>query len=150
MERELQHLEELIRQASHYLLTKEDKIGYLNHPNLKKRLQGDHPECFISLKAMGRIGRNTSSYMLPICNRAAIVDPDVINVSIRAIQKLMADQSGNYDVNELQGVLDKLTRLKARYDKPIPKPPARAGRKAVVTRMFNNIKRHLVAISPKE
>lgn len=150
MEKELQHLEELIRQASHYLLTKEDKIGYIQSDDLRKRLQGEHPECFISLKAMGRIGRNTSSYMLPICNRAAIIDPDVINVSIKVVQRLMAEKGSTYDINELQTILDKLNRLKARYDKPIPKPPARAGRKAIVTRMFNNIKRHLVAISPKE
>jgi hypothetical protein len=37
--------------------------------------------------------------------------------------------------------------LKDRYDKTIPKPAQQAGRKAVVTRMFNNIKNHLATIS---
>lgn len=144
MEKRIEHLEELIRTASRDLLTKEDKFGYLHRPELRQRLQGDHPECFISLKAMGAIGRNTSNYMLPICNRAAIVDPDVIDVSIKAIQRLMSDQSGTYDINGLQTILDKLSRMKDRYSKTVPKPPSTAGRKAVVTRMFNNIKNHLV------
>ena len=150
MDKQLEHLEELIRQASQYLLTKEDKIGYLRWPYLKQRLHGKHPECFISIKAMGRIGRDTSSYMLPICNRAAMIDPDVINVSIKVVQRLMADPNGQYDINGLQQVLDKLNRLQDRYNKPIPKPPKAAARKAVVTRMFNNIKNHLVTIGNKE
>lgn len=144
MEKNIEHLEELIRTASKNLLTQEDKFGYLHRPELRKRLQGKHPECFISLKPMGAIGRNTTSYMLPICNRAAIIDPDVINISIKVVQRLMTDQSGTYDINQLQSILDKLTRMKQRYSKEPPKPPHAAGRKAVVTRMFNNIKNHLV------
>ena len=147
MDNKIQHLEELIRTASQHLLTKEDKIGYIHDPKLRKKLHGEHPECFISISSMGRIGRNTASYILPICNRAAIVDPDVINISIQVIQKLMSDPTSNFDVNRLQAILDKLDRMKSRYSKPIPKPPKQAGRKAVVTRMFNNIKKHLVTVS---
>ena len=92
----------------------------------------------------------TSPYLLPLCNRAGIIDPVVIKISYTAVGKLLSDQTGTYDVNELQGILDKLDRMKSRYDKQIPKPPQAAARKAVVTRMFNNIKGHLTTIGPKE
>jgi hypothetical protein len=140
MAKELQNLEELIRLASQHLLTKEDKLLYITRPELRDRLYGKFPECFISLK---RMGRDTSSYLLPLCNRSGMIDPDVIEISVKVIQRLLADPSGMYDINQLQTILDKLDRMKARYKKDVPKPPQQAGRKAVVTRMFNNIKKHL-------
>lgn len=146
-DKELHKLEELIRMASNHLLTKEDKIGYLTNPELKNRLYGKFPECFISLK---RMGRDTSAYLLPLCNRAGIIDPEVIGISYKAVGKLLSDQTGTYDINDLQTILSKLDRLKARYNKDAAKPYAQAGRKAVVTRMFNNIKKHLAVIAPKE
>lgn len=141
MTKELQHLEELIRSASQHLLSKEDKLLYITRPELRNRLYGKFPECFISLK---RLGRDTSPYLLPLCNRAGMIDPDVIEISVKVIQRLLSDPTGMYDINQLQTILDKLDRMKARYKKNIPKPPQQAGRKAVVTRMFNNIKRHLM------
>lgn len=146
-DKELQTLHELIRTASDHLLTKEEKIGYLAHPELRNRLYGKFPECFLCLK---RMGRDTAPYLLPICNRAGIIDPVVIKISYKAVAKLMNDNTGTFDVNELQKILDKLDRMKARYKKSIPKPPQAAARKAVVTRMFNNIKGHLQTIGPKE
>jgi hypothetical protein len=146
-DKELQNLQELIRTVSDHLLTKEEKIGYLTNPELRDRLYGKFPECFLSLK---RMGRDTSAYLLPICNRAGIIDPAVIKISYKAVAKLMDDSTGSFDVNDLQKMLDKLDRMKARYKKEIPKPPKAAARKAVVTRMFNNIKNHLVTIGPKE
>lgn len=148
-DKKLQNLEELIRTASVHLLSKEDKFAYISNPHLKKMLYGKYPECFISIK---RLGQDTSSYLLPICNRAGIVDPDVIIVAMKAVKRLMADPSGTYDVNDLQGVLDKLNRIQNRYSKDVIKPPQQAGRKAVVTRMFNNVKDHLttIRVGPKE
>ena len=145
----VQHLEELIRMASNHLLTKEEKVGYLMDPKVKDALYGKFPECFISLK---RMGRDTSTYLLPLCNRAGIIDPEVIKISYAAVGKLLSDPSGMYDVNDLQSVLDKLDRMKSRYSKAVPKPPQAAGRKAVVTRMFKNIKSHLktVTVGPKD
>jgi len=146
-DKELQNLQELIRTASNHLLTKEEKIGYLTNPELRNRLYGKFPECFISLKKMGR---DTSPYLLPICNRAGVIDPIVIKIAYKAVGKLMNDNTGTFDINDLQSILDKLDRMKSRYEKSIPKPPKAAARKAVVTRMFNNIKNHLVTIGPKE
>ena len=145
----LQHLEELIRTASNHLLTKEERVGYIMDDRLKQRLYGKFPECFISLK---RMGRDTSAYLLPLCNRAGIVDPEVIKISYAAVGKLLSDTNGMYDVNDLQQILDKLDRMKSRYSKAVPKPPQAAARKAVVTRMFRNIKNHLdaVTVGPKD
>lgn len=143
-EKELHRLEELIRTASDHLLTKEEKITYIMNPELRNRLYGKFPECFISLK---RLGRDTSPYLLPVCNRAGIIDPQVIAISYKVTEKLLSDPTGSFDINELQGVLDKLTRLKNRYSKMPVKPPQQAGRKAIVTRMFNNIKNHLATVS---
>lgn len=146
-DKEFHRLEELIRSASDHLLTKEEKIGYILNPEVKNRLYGKFPECFISLK---RMGRDTSAYLLPLCNRAGIMDPAVIDISYKAVGKLLGDPTNAFDVNDLQTILDKLTRLKARYEKTIPKPPQQAGRKAVVTRMFNNVKKHLSIVQKDE
>ena len=140
---ELQFLEELIRTASQHL-TAGDSYSYLRNKDLRDRLRGEHPECYISIRRMGRIGRNTASYMLPLCNRAAILDPKVINISIKVIKRLMNDTTGMYDTNDLQTVLAQLQRKHSVYSKEVPKPPNQAGRKAVITRMMNNIKGHLM------
>jgi hypothetical protein len=142
-EQNIERLEELIRLAANHLLTKEERVGYLNYsdPDLRSVMYGKKPECFISLK---RLGRDTSPYLLPLCNRAMIVDPDVIMISIKVLRKLMSDTSGMYDANDLTNVLTQLQAKYSRYSKEVPKPPKEAGRKALVTRMFNNIKNHLM------
>ena len=140
---ELKVLEELIRTASQHL-TNDDSYAYLKSKDLRNRLFGEHPDCYISIKRMGRIGRNTASYMLPLCNRAAILDPKVISISIKVIKRLMNDTTGMYDANDLKTVLASLERKYSIYSKEIPKPPQQAGRKAVITRMMNNIKSHLM------
>jgi hypothetical protein len=135
-----ERLEELIRTAADHLLTKEEKIGYIANPELKQRLFAKFPDCFISLNKMGR---DTSAYLLPLCNRAGIMDPLAIKISYKLVGKLLDDNTGSFDVNTLQSTLDKLDRLKSKYSKCPVKPPAAAARKAAVTRMFNNIRGHL-------
>jgi len=142
-EKELQVLEELIRTVSDHLLTKEEKVGYLSSPELKQRLYAKFPDCFMVLQKT--MGRDISPYLFPLCNRAGIMDPLVIKISYKLVGKLLGDSTGMFDVNELQRVLDKITTLKARYEKTVPKPAQQAGRKAMVTRMFNNMKNHLTS-----
>lgn len=143
IQEKLEVLEELIRTAASHLVSDDDTMEYLKSKDLRDRLYGKFPECFVCLKKMGRLGRNTAPYMLPLCNRAGITDPKVINVSIKVIKKLMSDSSGTYDINDLKTVLASLERKNDVYSKAVPKPPSQAGRKAVVTRMFNNVKNHL-------
>ena len=139
--KDMEKLEELIRIASQHILNKKERIEYLTHPEVKNRLYGKFPGCFIRLRKCGE--EDSGEYLVPICNRAAIIDPEVIAISYKAVGKLLSNKSSSYDINELQTVLDKLDRLKQKYSKETPKPPKEAGRKALVTRMFNNIKGHL-------
>jgi hypothetical protein len=135
-----ERLEELIRTATNHLLTKEEKIGYIADPELKQRLFKKFPDCFIS---MNRMGQDFSDYLLPLCNRAGILDPVAINISYKTVEKLMSDETGGFDINTLNSVLDRLDKLKTKYSKSPVRPPQAAARKAIVTRMFNNIKSHL-------
>lgn len=142
LDEHIQKLEELIRAASKHIQHSDD-IGALLKKDVRDRLYSQHPECFVSLKQLGR-----EPFFLPICNRKAIVDPKAINISMGVIQKLMANQSSG-DVNELQGVFDKLARMEKRYDKEIPMPPKAASRKAIVTKLMNRMGTYIKTLQPK-
>lgn len=139
LKEDFDHLSELIRKANE-LINPEKDLGYLIKKDVRDRLYGEKPKCFIKILP---IGRDTSPYLLPICNRAGIEDPKVIKVSIKVIEKLMTDDSGKFDVNALQGILNKLNHHDSVFSKRIPKPMSTGARKAKVTRMFGNIKKYL-------
>ena len=130
---------ELKRRAND-LVNPEDSLSYLQKKDMRDRLYGDKPKCFLKLLP---IGRDTSPYLLPICNRAGMEDPKVIGVSLKVVQKLIDDPSGRFDVNTLQSVLNQLNHRHSVLAKTVPKPATAAARKAKVTRMFKNIKSYL-------
>jgi hypothetical protein len=142
LEENMEKLEELIRAASKHI-QHDDDIGALLKKDIRDRLYSQHPECFVSLKRLGR-----EPFFLPICNRKAIVDPAAINISIGVVQKLMASHDSG-DVNELQVMFDKLTRMKNRYAAEIPKPPKASARKAMVTKLMNNMGKYINVIKQK-
>jgi hypothetical protein len=148
LDEHIEKLEELIRTASKHLPSEaeytEDDIGALIKKDVRDRLYGKHPECFVSLKRMGR-----EPFFLPICNRKAIVDPKAIKISMSVVQRMMASK-GSGDVNELQSVFDKLQKMANRYGADIPKPPKAAARKAVVTKLMNKMGRYIQVIKPKD
>jgi len=139
LKEEFKQLSELIRKANE-LINPEDSLSYLLKKDLRDRLYGEKPKCFLKLLP---IGRDTSPYLLPICNRSGIEDPKVINVSLQVVQKLMADTTGRFDVNALQSILNQLQHRHDTFIKRIPKPASMASKKAQVTRMFKNIKQYL-------
>jgi len=139
LKEEFDHLSELIRKANE-LINPEKDLGYLLKKDVRDRLYGEKPKCFIKMLP---IGRDTSPYLLPICNRAGIEDPKVIKISIGIIEKLMTDESGKYDTNALQTILNKLNHHNSVFSKKIPKPMSTGAQKAKVTRMFGNIKKYL-------
>lgn len=143
LDEHIHNLEELIRAASRHIQHDDDIAGLLKK-DVRNRLYSTNPECFVSLKRIGR-----EPFFLPICNRKAIVDPKAINVSMGVIQKLMANQSSG-DVNELQHIFDKLSRMEKRYGKEIPMPPKAASRKAIVTKLMKKMGRYIKTIQPKE
>lgn len=140
-EQDLQIIEELIRKVDGYLdpdLTKDD-FAYLYQKDVRDRLYGKYPKCFLKIKGVGR----EFPTLFPICNRHGHKDARVIDISRRVIKKMMASEGGEFNGNELHELLGKLDRMYSVYSKEIPKPPEAAGRKAYITRMMNNIKRHL-------
>lgn len=143
LEEHIKNLEDLIREASENIPNDED-IGALIKKDVRDRLYSKNPECFVSLKRMGR-----EPFFLPICNRRAIVDPKAINISIGVVQKLMANQSSG-DANELSSLLDKLTSMKKSQDLDAPSPEKAKERKAVVTKLFNKMGRYIKVVKQKD
>jgi hypothetical protein len=135
---QLSILSELIRSVAQNLEPM-DSLKALQHKQLRDRLRGKYPECFISVKPLG--GQTPDFF--PVCNTAGMIDARAIDLSLRAVTRLMSDTSGTYDSNDLTKILTKLQRMKDVYSKSVPKPPSMAGRKAMVTRMMNNVKDHL-------
>ncbi len=137
-------LQELIRTAYSHL-EPVDKYSYLYNKGIVQRLQGERPKCFMKLtrKDGGPMGQPLAPYHVPVCNRAGFEDPDIISLSIKFVQKLMSDKVDAYDINDLKGLLGRLQHKRNVFSKDIPHPPNMAGRKANMTRMFNNIEKHM-------
>lgn len=131
-------LNELIRTVAKNLEPM-DTLKALQYKQLRDRLRGKYPKCFISVKRLG--GQDPDFF--PVCNTAGMIDVRAIELSIRSLSKLMDSKSGEYDINELSSLLAKLQKMRETYDKDVPKPPEMAGRKSMVTRMLNNVKSHL-------
>ncbi len=138
IQEELEHLEELIRRADE-LINPDQSIGYLLKRDMRDRLYGEKPACFMKLRP---IGRDTSAYLFPICNRYGMEDPKVIQISIKMAERLMNDD--RFNVNDIQTMLNRLQHRNDTFVKKIPKPASAAAKKAQVTKMFNNIKKYLV------
>jgi hypothetical protein len=133
MEKQFQVLEELIRTA-YNIINGEEDLSYLTQKDLRDRLYGENPACFLKLQP---IGRDTSTYILPLCNRHGIEDPRVIKISIKVVQNLIG--SGKFDVNILNTLLSKLQHRHDVFVKRVPKPPIAAAKKANVTKNMNSI-----------
>jgi len=141
-------MNELMRRIISVLIPEED-FDHINDTELKKRLYGRFPKCFISLRRKedgGAMGRSLEPYLLPICNRYGIVDPKIIKLSMNFVKKLMSNHENEYEINDLQKVLNSLQYTHSRYGTTEPHPPSYAGKKAFVTRVFGNIRKHLNAI----
>jgi hypothetical protein len=136
-----QVLDELIRSVA-LNLEPHDTLKALQQKDLRDRLRGKYPQCFLSVKPLG--GQTPDFF--PVCNTAGMIDARAIELSLRSVDRLMNDDSGAYDVNDLTKMLTKLQRMKDVYSKNIPKPANQAGRKAVITRMMNNVKDHLKTV----
>jgi len=139
LKEDIRHLSELIRKAND-LINPEDSVAYLQKKDVRDRLYGDKPKCFLKLLP---IGRDTSPYLLPLCNRAGFEDPKVIAIALKMVQKLMAEKSDMFDSNDIQKVLNQLNHRNNILSKTVPKPMSMGAKKAKVTRMFKNIKQHL-------
>jgi hypothetical protein len=130
-------LDELIRKVSSYL-DPTDRFEYLSNDTEVESLQKKYPNCFIPVNR--KVG---PPYFFAICNRIGIIDPRVLDISIKVVNKFIESPTDQYDINDLQKILNNLQRLKTRYDQDIPKPYDQAAKKGIVTKMFNNIKGYI-------
>jgi len=131
----IQFLEELVRKA--YELISPIPFDY----DLKWMMKQDHrnalfeknPKCFLMLKRMGR-----QIPFFPVCNRAGITDPRMIDISIKMIDKLAGNDQ--IDQDHLIVIAQKLQALKSKYSKELPKTTEMASKKAQVTKFLNKVK----------
>ena len=142
----IKQLTELIRRANE-LINPEDSLSYLTKKDLRDRLYGDKPKCFLKLLP---IGRDTSPYLIPLCNRQGFEDPKVIAIAIKMVQRLMAEKRDMFDTNDIQKILNQLNHRNSVLSKTVPKPASMAAQKAKVTRMFQNMKQYLDMIKTSE
>jgi hypothetical protein len=142
MDKEVVILEELIRRAYEHMrpFTYHRDLEWLSNPDLRKGLFDKFPKCFLSLS----INRKDVPFF-PICNRLGFVDPRIVLFSMKLANKLATIGDPRVDVTNLQGVTKRLEFLHRKYSKEVPKPEDMAVKKAMVTRMLNNVKKYLQA-----
>lgn len=140
IEEGIEQLEELLRSVSNTLSPYKDKYAFLQQKQLRDRLYGSHPKCFLALKGMGQ-----PLPFLPICNRMGIIDPNIISFSMKVAKRMASDERMNqkYSPDQFNDMLKALERLLHIYSKDTPKPPIAAARKRKITRMFQNIRQYL-------
>lgn len=136
LKEEFEVLEELLRKAYELIHDEKDDYSYLADKDMRERLYGKHPKCFLKLLP---IGRSTQEYILPICNRAGIEDPKVVGISLQVVKRMIDGNKGSFDTNELQNVMNRLQHKHSVLSKTVPKPATTAAKKAQVTRMLNKI-----------
>jgi len=138
IEEDVKILEELMRKVNKHLypFTEEEDLAFFQKKDLRDRLYGKFPKCFLKIKGMGQ-----EIPFLPICNRMGIHDPKMIQFSTKLANRMK--ENPNFDQDQIITVLARLKSLTNIYSKDIPKPPLEAAKKAMTTRMFSKIKRYL-------
>lgn len=114
MNKDTKILEELLVEMESYLdsnnMNDDMKLAY--QQKLKERLFIDKPECFVMIKGKGR----DLSTILPVCNRAGIQDPRVIQFSIGLAKKMQtSDKVGLVDPASLKEAIEKLEGMNKEY-----------------------------------
>lgn len=138
-DKQFEQLSELLRKASDllYPFSEQDDIAYMQKKDIRDRLYGKFPKCFIAFKGIG----SRPIPFFPICNRAGMTDPKMIAFSKRLVSRMQ--ESGKFDSDELDGINVRLDRLYSKYTKEPIKPSKEAGKKALQTKLFNNIKKYI-------
>lgn len=142
MKKETKKLQDLLENIASYLEPDgPDKVKGLYDTKLRDRLYGEKPECFVSVKGKGR----DISTILPVCNRAGIQDPRIIEFSIKLAKKMgLSDNIGLVDPASLREAVEDLEELKKKVEKKTASPKG-AGLKGNSTKGINKIKKYLKA-----
>lgn len=131
----LQYVDELIRKVQQIIYPEHaDDVSWLMDKNLRLKMLEKNPKCFVSL-----VDRNNNPVNLPICNRSAMTDPRMIDLSMKMVDKMQKD--GKITPETGKPVMIRLKKLKTRYNKEVPNTPESDAVKAKLTRFLNQIKR---------
>lgn len=133
---QFQLLEELIKKIDEVMdnpINYEYQLKWLMSQCNRKKLFETNPKCFLMMKQMGR-----DVPFFPICNRMGAVDPAIIKLSIKMVNKMMGNDA--VDQEHLVTILQKLNGLSNKYSKDIPKPSDTAAKKANVTKFLKRVK----------
>jgi len=137
----IEKLQELIRQVDSVVspLTYDYTLKDLMVQSPQNVFKGDYSKCIIPYKIGSQL------LHLPICNRFAMVDPKIIKLSMKMVNKLKSAYPQEEEGRSI--ILGKLDRLFRRYNKQIPKPANTAAKNGQVTkyanRIINNMRGHL-------
>lgn len=148
MKKDTKILQELLNEIASYLdpESENDQIKSLYDRKLLERLYGEKPECFISIKGKGQ----DISTILPVCNRAGIQDPRIIDFSIKMAKKMgLSDKVGLVDPASLREAVEELEELKEKVKKGKAGPKG-AALKGNSTKGMNKIKAYLKARRERE
>jgi|GEM_PF-1973067 hypothetical protein len=147
MKKDTKYLQELLTRISSYLdpTESDDQMKWLHNKKLVERLYGEKPECFVAIKDRGQ----DISTILPVCNRAGMQDPRIIQFSIKLAKKMGADDKvGLVDPASLSEAVEELEKLKEKVKKKKATPKG-AALKANSTKGINKIKDHLKRVRGK-
>lgn len=148
MKKDTQILQELLTKITSYLDPDNDadQMKALHDRKLLERLYGEKPECFVSIKGKGQ----DLSTILPVCNRAGIQDPRIIEFSIKMAKKMaISDKVGLVDPASLREAVEELEELKEKVKKGKASPKG-AALKGNSTKGINKIKAYLKARREKK
>lgn len=148
MKKDTQILQELLTKITSYLDPDNDadQMKALHDRKLLERLYGEKPECFVSIKGKGQ----DLSTILPVCNRAGIQDPRIIDFSIKMAKKMaISDKVGLVDPASLREAVEELEELKEKVKKGKASPKG-AALKGNSTKGINKIKAYLKARREKK
>ena len=142
IEERFSYLDELIRKVNNLISPfggAKNDLEWMTRKDVRDRLFGKYPKCFLSLRSMGR-----DTPIFPICNRLGAEDPAIIKFSIDFANKLK--DRPEIDGEQIDAVLVKLNGLHSKFSKEPPKPDGMAVRKRMQTRILNNIKSYVHGI----
>jgi len=135
---QLQLLEELVRKV--YSLINPIPFSYdlqwLMRQDEKNALFEKNPKCFLRLRRMGSSGLYDIPFF-PVCNRSGMIDPQMIALSLKMVDKLAGND--RIDQDALIVTATKLKALQSKYSKEIPKPTEMASKKSAVTKFINSV-----------
>lgn len=126
MEGKYERLEELIRKVKDIMQpgSHEELVQSLSKEGMAQYYKL-HPNCFLRIEDV----------LFPLCGRGAVRCPKMIAFSLRMARALIGNE--NIDQQMLAVLMQKLERLKGRYEKEVPTPFSTAAKKANSTRLFN-------------